>query len=940
MLTYFNQDIMTYKYNHTLLLACFFGWALGVSARGTEWPKDTLADPYLRSLEAESAVRPGYQLSAAVSTVSGRQLEKTFSPNLLNTLIGQLPGLTVTQGSDEPGVSANSLYARGIASFTGGNAPLILVDGYKSTIDQLVPEEIESVTLLKDASATAVYGLRGANGVLLVTTKRGIESPLRVSFGTQVGFQQAMRLPKFLGAYDFARLYNEAEANNGVKVPTYLPDDLEAYRTGSDPFYHPDIDWYDRVLRKSAPVYNADLNFRGGNKIVQYYVMLNMLGNPGLLRRTEGISEDSQNQNYQRYNVRTNMDIQVTKEFSAHVTLGLSVEDQTNPGGENTEGLFSLLEAVNPNSFPVHNPDGSYGGNSRFSNPLGDLAETGYWSYNARQLNAALRLTEKLDRITPGLSASAAISFNNYYQGFSNKTKDYERFSVTKGSDGNPVYSAPYGQAESLTGDESRSDQWRNTTLEAFLNYDRTFGIHRLNALGMYSYEDERLGAVQPYRHVGFAGRFTYTNRSRYIAEFSFGTQASENFARGHRNGFFPAGSLAWVASQENFLKDNRVIRYLKFRTSYGLTGNDDIGGDRFMFDQEYTYTGDYYLGTDNHAVRGLMEGRLANPGITWEKERKFNVGFEADFFHRLDVTFDYFYNRRFDILCIPNRAIPSYLGADLPYMNLGKTRNQGFEASVRYSDQAGKNVRYFAGLTAWMAKNKILYNSEAVQVEDYLYRTGRPINQPYYLEALGFYTEAEIDNPDVPKPTWQAVQAGDIKYKDQNGDGTIDSNDWYPVGKTSVPEITLGLNLGCTFYGFDFSAFFQAALNRDVYLDAAYYRAFQGRGKVSEAALNRWTPATASTATYPRLSAADDLNNFQGSTFWLRNGNFLKLRNIELGYTFQHIIPSARTGCDLRVFVNGTNLFSLDHVKDLDPEVMSGYPAVRTISFGAKVQF
>ena len=360
------------------------------------------------------------------------------------------------------------------------------------------------------------------------------------------------------------------------------------------------------------------------------------------------------------------------------------------------------------------------------------------------------------------------------------------------------------------------------------------------------------------------------------------------------------------------------------------------------MYDQEYIYTSDYFLGTTskNHTIRGLMQGRLANPDISWEKERKFNIGFRTNLLGKLDISFDYFYNRRFDILCIPSRNIPSYIGADMPYMNLGKTKNQGFEASIRWSDNIGKKIQYFAQLDGWMAKNKILYNSESIQTEDYFYRTGRQINQPYYLEALGFYTEEDIQNPDVAKPAWQNVQAGDIKYKDQNGDNIIDSNDWYPIGKTSIPEITLGLNLGCTFYGFDFTAFFQSALNRDVYLDAPYYRAFQGRGNVSKAALNRWTPETAATATYPRLSASDDQNNYQGSTFWLKNGNFLKLRNIELGYTFKNLISTAKTTADLRIFVNGTNLFSIDHIKDLDPEIMSGYPALRTISFGAKVQF
>lgn len=936
---------MTYKYNHMILLACFWGGSLSLSAQETEVSRDSIAPEYLQIREIGYASQPDYQVSSAISTVSGDKLKKSFSPNIWTTLIGRLPGVTITQGSDEPGAWTSGYEGRGLATFTGSNAMLILVDGYESTINHLVPEEIESVTFLKDASATAIYGMRGANGVLLVTTKRGVESPLKINFGTQVGFQQATRLPKYLGSYDYARLYNEAVANDrrigsSMDAVTYNDADLDAYRTGSDPLYHPDVNWYDQVLRKTAPLYNVDLSFRGGNQIVKYYVLLNVLGNNGLVKRTADISDNTKNETYQRYNVRTNMDINVTKNFSAAITLGLSVEDNTNPGGQNTGNLFGTLQDITPNAFPVVNPNGSFGGNTRFGNPYAMITETGYWSYNGRTLNAALRLKEKLDFITPGLYATGSIAFNTYYLGYSNKNKDYERYSILKGSDGEPIYTLAGGKEEALVGDEGQYTQWRNYYVEGTLNYDRRFGIHQLNALAMYSYEDKSVGPDQPFRHIGFGGRFTYMNNDRYIAEFAFGTQASENFVK--RNSFFPAGSLAWIASQEDFLKGNNFLTYLKLKASYGLAGNDEIGGNRFMYDQEYVYTSDYFLGnsSNNHTVRSLMQGRLANRNISWEKERKLNVGVEANLINKLDMSFEYFHNRRFDILCIPNRAIPSYMGATLPYMNLGKTKNQGFEASARWSDMVNKDVTYYVQLNGWMAKNKVLYNSESIQTQDYKYGTGRQIYQPYYLEAIGFYTQADIDNPEVAKPSWQTVQPGDIKYKDHSGDNIIDSDDWYPIGKRSTPEITLAMDLGCSFYGFDITAFFQSALNRDVYLDAPYYRAFQNNIGVSEAALGRWTPETASSATYPRLSATVDQNNYQGSSFWLKNGNFLKLRNLEIGYTFKDLNFISKTNTDLRVFVNGTNLFSLDHIKDLDPEVTTGYPAVRTFSFGAKVQF
>jgi TonB-linked SusC/RagA family outer membrane protein len=928
---------MTYKNKNAILIAFTFGVSFSSFSQDMSFKKDTIADKYQEVKVIGFAKQSDYKVTSAISTVSGADLQKNFSTNLYNSLIGRLPGLTVTQSSDEPGVVSNTMLARGSATYTGGKNMLILVDGFKSTFSELVPEEIESVTLLKDAAATAIYGLRGANGVMLVKTKRGVISPLKVNVSLQVGTQQATRLPKYLGSYDYARLYNEAQTNNGETSLKYSNADLEAYRTGSDPLYHPDVNWYNQVLSKNSPLYNLDMNFRGGDNTVRYYVMLNVLSNDGLLRSTEGLSENTKNESYKRYNIRSNLDLNVTKQFSAEITLGVNVADESNPGAQNTSSLFNLLGLINPNSFPVYNPNGSFGGNGNFTNPLGDILETGYWSSNSRNVNSSIKLTQKLDVVTQGLSASAAISFNSYFIGYSNKYKTYERYPIHLGTDGNTVYETPFGQSSSLTGDESQSNQWRNSTFQGFLNYNRTLGNHQFDAMIVYSYENETLAGIQQsYRHVGLGGQFTYTNNNKYVGEFSFGYQGSENFAVGKQYGFFPAGSLGWIASQENFLKGNPIIKFLKFRISYGLTGNDDIGGSRFMYVQNYIYTSGYYLGTDNTETRGISQGSLANPNVTWEKEKKFNIGFDANLYGNIDLSFDYFNNNRYDILSKPNRDIPSYIGVDLPYLNVGKVNNKGFEASVKYKNNLSKKIQYFVEANAWMSKNKIIYNSEAKQQEDYLYRTGRRIDQPYVLEALGLYTEEEIEDPSVAKPVWKDVKPGDIRYKDQNGDNIINSYDYYPIGYTDIPEITLGLNLGCTFNGFDFSAFFQGVTNRTVYLSDSYFKAFQSKGKISEFALNRWTPETASTATYPRLSETDDVNNFLSSTFWQRNGSFVKLRNVEIGYNIKNVL---KTNTDLRVYVNGTNLFSIDYIKVLDPETMSGYPAVRTFSVGAKIQ-
>lgn len=899
-----------------------------------------------------------YKMSSAKSSVSGDELSKSFTPNLINSLAGRLPGLTVTQGSDEAGVIDNKLFVRGMGTFQGLTEPLIVIDGFvtqymdgdgylRTLLSQLMPEEIESITLLKDASATAIYGLRGANGVLLVNTKRGMNSPLKVNFTAQVGFQQPTQMPNFLNSYDYARLYNEAYGHINGGAQFYDENALTAYKNGTDPYLYPNVDWYNETIRKAAELYKVGLNFQGGNNIVKYFVLLNYLGNSGLVRHTADRSDKTKNQQYNRYNIRSNMDVNITKNLSAHITLGVAIEDKATPGGRdagrNTADLFNRIQQLPPNSFPVLNPNNSWGGSSNWSNPLANITERGYWKQNSRNINSALKLTEKLDELLPGLSVSGAISFNSYYLGYSNRYANYEYYALTgRDAEGKYLYSEPYGKKEQLSIDDSMSDQWRNTTLEGTLNYKGSFDKHDIDAVLLYSYENEIYGQQQPFIHVGMGGRFTYTYAKKYIGEFAMGLQASEAFSRGHRTGFFPAGSIAWIVSEENFLKENEIINFLKLRASYGLTGNDKINGDRrFMYEQDYGGTEGYNFGISNSNFAGFRQLRLANPGISWEKEYKTNIGFEINLWRKIDLSFDYFHNRRSGILCLPNRSIPSYMGAELPYLNIGKTKNQGFEVSATYSDFINKDFSYYVKTDVWMAKNKISYMSEDIRAENngHLYKTGHFINQPFYLESLGYYTQTDIDNPDVAKPTWKDVVPGDLKYKDWNGDGMIDNNDSYPFGYTNIPEITLGVSIGFSYKNLDFSAFFHAALNRSVYLDASYYKAFQNNGSVSQFALGRWTSEEmAHTATYPRLSLTNEQNNYKTSTFWMRNGNFLKLRNVELGYTFKKIISP--TKADLRVFVSGTNLFSADDVEGYDSERIGGYPAVRTWSLGANIQF
>ena len=886
-------------------------------------------------------IQPKWMTTGAVSSVKGNEL-KSFVPNIANMLNGQIPGLVVQQWGCEPGADSPAMNARGVNTYGSGTGLFIVIDGFQSTeayFQQLTPQEIESITLLKDASATAIYGSKGANGVLLITTKRGTSDKIKINFSIQSGFQQPLRLPEFLGAYDYATLYNEALVNDG-KSPFYTPMDLEAYKTGNDPIFHPDVDWYGTILRKAAPITNYNFTASGSNEYFRYFVLLNVLDDRSLYRKAGNVSDFSKNGTYTRYNFRTNIDVKLSKRLQGAVTLGGTIEDKTNPGtSENTSGMFDLMSSIAPNAFPVYVSTGMYGGNSMYSNPLGDLMQTGYTSYNGRSLQAIFQLKGDLGFITPGLSVNGAVGFNTYFKSYSKKSRQYARYSVDRDNADEIIYTT-YGQNTSLAGDESSSSQWRDYSLQASLNYNRTFnGLHNIDAIYLGSYNDYVVtGTDLSYKNIAMGGRVTYSYDKRYIGEFSFGYNGTENFPKGHRFGFFPAGSLGWILSNEAFLKGNPILNYLKLRASYGIVGNDNIGGIRYMFDQYYDGYG-YHLGNSNNVQDGLVQGKLANPDVTWEKEKKFNVGFEATLVNKIDVSFDYFIQKRSNILSQPYRTVPDYLGISRPDINIGKVGNKGLETSIRYNGIGKKDLTYFVETSLWYAKNKVVYNAEAIQENEYLYGTGRIVGQPFVLEAIGFFKD-EDDILKSPTQTFTDVRPGDIKYKDQNKDGKIDSNDYYPIGYTSMPQITLGLHGGITFKGFDMDIFFQGAANRTVYCGGKYYHAFQNDAKVSSIALGRWTPETAETATYPRLSSENNLNNYQASSFWQKNGNFLKLRSLEIGYTLPFQLSRKINLEKVRIFANGTNLFSLDHIDGFtDPETMSGYPALRTISFGLSIQ-
>lgn len=917
--------------------------ALAVSYANAQQRPDSLPDTTRlmqdtsRILPVAYGAQPAWQITSAQSHISGDLLRSSSAATLSNALYGRLTGLTVMQGNGEPGYDVPVLAIRGLASYRNGDI-LTFVDGFESPFDQLTADEIDKITVLKDAAATAMYGMRGANGVLLVTTKRGKSGKPKISFGAQTGWQSPTRLPSFLDSYNYATLYNEARRND-AQPERYTTADLEAYRSRSDPYFHPDVNWYDEVLKKSAPMSNYNLNVSGGNNNARFFVLLNVLKNTGLYKNTDRKKEENANANFLRYNFRSNVDINVTKRLSASLDLAGRVEDRTYPGA-GAGDIWGNMMLVPPNAFPVKNPDGTYGGTSVYrNNPVGLVLAKGVASTHDRNMQATMRLKYDLDQLTSGLAVSAAVSFSNWFRGNDDKRKNFAVYQLLRGASGDTIYNK-FGENTTASVDDGQNNQWRRTNTLFNLTYDRSFGKSDVNALLQYQQDVYTIsGNNVPFAHQGGGGRITYTYNRKYIAELTFGYNGSENFPKGKRFGFFPALSAGWILSREAFLQPAAWIDFLKLRASYGLTGNDQVGGRRFPYQQYYYGGAGYNYGTDNHYSGGIDEGSLGNPAVTWEKSKKANIGLEGNFLkNRLSFVFDAFYEKRTDILAERSSSVPGYIGVGLPAENIGIVNNRGFEASLGFREDRAKGVSYFVNASASYAHNEIEYMAEAKRPFAYLNRTGQSILQPFGLQAIGFFRdEAEIAAS--PRQTFAPVKPGDIKYKDQNGDNIIDIYDEVPIGKPAMPAWTFGLHTGISYKGISLEAFFQGVTGRSVMLDGPLVWAFVNDAKAAPLALGRWTPETAATATYPRLTTTANDNNYRASDFWQRNGRFIRLRNLELGYTLPAKVSGIVSLQQTYLYVNAVNLFTIDDVKLADPEVLTGYPVMKSVNIGIRLQ-
>lgn len=932
-------------------------------------------------------------VTGAISSIGTKELIQSPAANISNSLVGRLPGLFASQANGEPGNDASTLRIRGSGTYSGNTNPLILVDGIEVTnYNNIDPNEIESLTILKDASSTAVYGIRGANGVLIITTKRGKIGPPRVSYTFNQAINSFTALVNDLNSADFARSSNEGQLldsyiTGAPYTPRYSDADIALYESGADPIFHPNINWPKLMFRKFSSQLQHNVTVSGGQKGVQYFISGGLFSQEGLFRDTKDIiKEFSANSVYKRYNFRSNFNFDATKRLKIRFDVSSQFENKSgnNIGdpalGANTGRLVSDILKASPLDGPGY-LDGKIVNitNATVNNPFISLLASpgggGLRKEYDNYLIGSLRLDHDLDFITPGFKVHGNIAYNTFNNQTIVNQKTLPIYIVSRLPDGtlnfqpNSFTATPEFKFDQPVGVGNNST--RRVTTEFGFDYNRTFEqVHTLTALLLYNQQktyDPLFVPAIPKGYQSLVGRIAYSYKSRYLAEFDAGYNGSENFAPGRRFGFFPAYSAGWVASEEKFFPKNEIISYLKFRGSYGEVGNDVIGGNRFLYNAtSYNVRGistpTYFFGnyaSNYTAYSGIVEGAAGNANVTWERARKTDIGIEMYLLkEKIKIIADYFNEDRRNILTSPN-TISQVAGLIQPAVNLGSMRNRGFDGEISYIDKAGAfNYRISANYS--YAHNTVLFRDEVPNTYSYQNRTGQRLGQYYAIPTNGiFNTWAEVN--DLNRPVYQGtnkVQPGDLRYIDVNGDGKIDPFDALPVGYSNVPEKTYGISLSGSYKGFDFSVLFQGASNVSLaYISRQRTTDFSSTPPTAAAdyMIQSWTPeryAQGLPINFPRLSytASNNPNGF-GADIYIADASYLRLKNVELGYTINGNLLKKVGVSSARVFANSNNLYTWSKVyKGVDPEnapqngtsdvAQQSYPLVRTINFGINVNF
>ena len=940
----------------------------------------------------------------SVATITTKDLTQSPTANINNALAGRLPGLIVNQyAGGEPGVDQSELFIRGKATY-GNQSAIVIVDGIERDMSYLAPDEIETFTILKDASATAAYGIRGANDVIVITTKRGkAAEKATVNLKASIGINQPIGFPEYLGSADYATLYNEARLNDakmtGADISSlnlFSQQAIDNFRRAkgdnSDGLGY-DWDYYDFAFKPGLQE-DVSLSIRGGTDKVRYYVLANYFSQGGNYKYSNAGEYDSQTK-FTRYNFRSNIDININRYLSTRLDLGARITDRNAPG--TTAGRLMTICATQPPYLPIlveenahpqneeyiqQNPRGMlYGDNIYRYNLLGELSRTGYLNEKNTYLNGSFAMNLDMEFLTKGLKAEVMFSYdasegrwiNRKLDTYKDGYREYPKYATFMPIEGSDAYMAgghytgayktgnKYDIDQTIGNGFSHNASDGRTYIQARLDYNRLFSNrHEVTAMLLANRGNRTVNNELAYHSQGITGRFAYYYNQKYLMEFNFGYNGSENFAPGKRYGFFPAGSIGWVVSEEEFMKKASWIDFLKVRASYGLVGSDNVSS-RFPYLAFYGGGSGYDFGNNfGTNVGGTSEGNLANANLTWEKARKLNVGIDFTTLNqRLALTIDAFYEYRFDIITDMNSdgimGYPDIVGKDAALQNLGEVSNRGVDIELSWNDKIGKDFRYYIRPNLTFSRNRLEYKAEVARKNSWRKETGKRLYENFVYVFDHFVADQEEADRlnKIGYQPWGQLIPGDVVYKDLDRNGVIDDEDRTAMGNPRSPELMFGIPFGFQYKNFDFSVLLQGATKSSILLNGAAVFDFpqfeQDKiGRVKKMHLDRWTPETAATAKYPALHYGTHDNNKNGnSSLFLYDASYLRLKNVEIGYNVSPKLLRKFHVQQARIYVQGLNLLTFDKLGDvdIDPETKSGdgaswYPIQKVFNFGIDITF
>lgn len=898
-------------------------------------------------------------MTGAVTNVDVSTL-KTSSSSITNALAGNVAGVLARQTSGMPGENRSEFWIRGISTFGAGSSALVLVDGFERSMNEINIEDIETFTVLKDASATAIYGSRGANGVVLITTKRGKEGKVHIDAKVETTYNTRTYTPELVDGYTYATLMNEARITRN-QIPFYSDEDLHLLANGLDKDLFPNVDWMGMLLKKGAPTYRATLNINGGGSLARYYVSASYVKEAGMYNVDEGLKDYDTNSSYHRWNYRVNVDMDITKSTLVRVGIAGSLDKMNQPGVGNS--VWESVMGYSPITSPVLFSDGripAYGNSDGRMNPWAASTQTGYQEHWNNKMQADITLEQKFDFITKGLKFVGRFGMDTNNAQWNNRKKLPEMWKVEQNRDSDGKLVPTKVRGEEIMSQQSSSTGERKEYLEAELHYNRSFSDHLIGGVLKYT-QDKIINTTSnsdviqgiDRRHQGLAGRFTYGWKYRYFVDFNFGYNGSENFAPNHQFGFFPAYSAAWNIAEEPIVKKHlKWMNMFKLRYSYGKVGNDTMN-DRFPYLPSFgNSSGNGFNYSDletSYFYDGLTYTKYATTNVTWEIATKHDIGIDFSLWDdRFTGTIDYFYERR-DGIYQSRSFIPVSVGlnSSLSYAtNVSAVSSRGLDGNFGFKQKIG-NVNLTLRGNITYSKSKILEYDEEVTNYKYTLATGFQVSQPRGLIAEGLFKDYD-DIRNSAKQTWGDVMPGDIKYRDVNGDGIVNDKDYVPIGATNRPNLIYGFGFSAQWKGFDVNVLFQGAGKSTFFIDGYTVYPFKdgdwGNILTDVVKSNRWILGENEdpNAKYPRLSYGGNNNNYQSSTYWMRNGSYLRLKNLEVGYTIPKSIVNKIRLNNIRIYFMGTNLVTFSSFKLWDPELGSSngqvYPLSKAYTLGLTI--